>query len=116
MESTRGAIMWSILLLTGSMALGQAARPADEDLKPTVQRLVKQLDGPVSTREQAEKEALALGRGAGPALRGEKSHRRAEKQRLARIRQRLQSDYANWAFPTAAPTVRDGPPHVQGLW
>lgn len=84
--------MLTSVLLIGCVLAGQAAAVADDDLRLEVRRLVRQLNAPrLAQREAAEEELLKLGPGVLDLLPTVTDRTPAEvKQRLGRIRQKLQ--------------------------
>lgn len=84
--------MLSLLVLTGSILLGQTPPPADDSLRLEVRRLVRQLDAPqLADRETAEEKLLQLGPAVLDLLPASGDPVSAEvAQRVGRLRQKLQ--------------------------
>ncbi len=84
--------MWPTLLLIGSILLGQTDAVADDEAQVQVRRLVGQLGAPqLARREAAEEELLRMGPAVLKWLPEVTDRTSAEvKQRLTRIRQKLQ--------------------------
>jgi hypothetical protein len=100
--------MLTSALLVGWMLAGQAAPAADDDLRLEVRRLVRQLDATqLVQREAAEEELLKLGPRVLELLPPVTDRASAEvKQRLGRIRQKLQRAAAEAATRPSLITLR----------
>lgn len=91
--------MLSLLVLTGSILLGQSDPPTDDALRLEVRRLVRQLDASqLAERETAEEKLLQLGPKVLELLPASGDPVSAEvAQRVGRVRQRLQRSMAEAA-------------------
>jgi len=100
--------MFAPLLLVGCALLGQADAAADEDLALEVRRLVRQLNATqLAEREAAERRLLELGPKVLDLLPRISERTPAEvKQRIGRIRQRLQLAAAESAAKSSLITLR----------
>ena len=87
------------MLLLSSLLAGQVETPAGEELKAEVRRLVRQLDAPqLAQREAAEAELLRRGPAMLDLLPPPTDRTSAEvRQRLGRVRQKLQQQAADAA-------------------
>jgi hypothetical protein len=100
--------MFPCLLLVGSLLVAQAETPTHVELKTDVRRLVRQLDSPeLADREAAEAELLRRG----PAILGllpksNDSDSAEVRQRLGRVRQRLQQAAAEAVTRSSTITLR----------
>ncbi len=88
--------MWGWQWVLGCALVAQAADAPNTDLKPTVQRLLEELNSnELAAREAAEQKLLELGPKALDSLPEPNDRQPAEiKQRLSRVRQRLQRQRA----------------------
>ena len=95
------------LVLIGSLLAGQAGTPADKDLQTEVPRLVRQLDAPqLAERESAEAGLLRRGPAVLELLPTPDQRMSAEvRQRLGRIRQKLQQARADAAANNSTVTL-----------
>ena len=98
-------------MLVGCLLLAPAdakAPPAKADLKPAVDRLIRQLDLPhLADREAAERELLGLGPDVLDLLPADSKRLSAEaQQRLARLRQRFQEMTARSAAEPSRITLK----------
>ncbi len=95
-----------VLLLTSLLA-GQIEKPAGEELKSDVRRLVRQLDAAqLAQREAAEVELLKRGPAILDLLPQPSDRQSAEvRQRLGRIRQKLQQQAADAAAQSSTITL-----------
>jgi hypothetical protein len=99
--------MIGLALFLGSILSGQAAATPDDTMRAEVGRLVPQLDATqLERRESAESELLRLGPAALPAIPVDSDRLSAEvRQRLGRIRQRLQQEAAEGSTGTSTITL-----------
>jgi len=95
------------LLLVSSLLAGQVATPAGEELESDVRRLVRQLDAAqLAQREAAEAELLKRGPAILDLLPPPSDRRSAEvRQRLGRVRQKLQQQAADNAARSSTITL-----------
>ncbi|MBU4398937.1 MAG: hypothetical protein KKE86_06325 [Planctomycetes bacterium] len=95
------------VLLLVSMLGVQADRPATEELRAEVRRLVRQLDSPqLERRDAAEAALLQLGPAVLDLLPEETDRTPAEvRQRLARVRQKLQQSASDAAADASTVTL-----------
>ena len=95
------------LLLVSSLLAGQVEKPAGEDLKSDVRRLVRQLDAAqLAQREAAEAELLKRGPAILDLLPQPNDRQSAEvRQRLGRVRQKLQQQAADNAAKSSTITL-----------
>ena len=100
--------MLPCLLLLGSLLVGQAETPAIEPQKAEVRRLVHQLDSPqLAEREAAEAELLRRGPAILDLLPPPGDRASAEvRERLGRIRQKLQQQAAEEAARSSTITLQ----------
>ncbi len=106
------------LLLLGSLLAGQIDKPAGETMKSDVRRLVRQLDASqLAEREAAEADLLKRGPAILDLLPQPNDHQSAEvRQRLGRIRQKLQQQAAENAAKSSTITLKaDAMPLAQVL-
>jgi hypothetical protein len=96
------------LLLLTSLLAGQVEKPAGEELKSDVRRLVRQLDATeLARREAAEAELLKRGPSILDLLPQPNDRQSAEvRQRLDRIRQKLQQQAADAATQSSTITLK----------
>lgn len=100
--------MLHCLLLLTSLLAGQVEKPAEEDLRSDVRRLVRQLDAAqLAQRETAEAELLKCGPAVLDLLPQPNDRQSAEvRQRLGRIRQKLQQRAAENATKSSTITLK----------
>ena len=100
--------MLSCLMLVGSLLAGQVETPVIEPIKADVRRLVRQLDSPqLAEREAAEAELFRRGPAILDLLPQPGPRASAEvRQRLGRIRQKLQQQAAEAAARSSTITLR----------
>ncbi len=96
------------LLLLSSLLAGQVEKPAGEELKSDVRRLVRQLDAAqLAQREAAEAELLKRGPAILELLPQPSDRQSAEvRQRLDRVRQKLQQQAADAATQSSTITLK----------
>jgi hypothetical protein len=95
------------LLLIGSLLAGQPATPAADELKTEVRRLVHRLDAPeLAQREAAEAELLRRGPAILDLLPPDSRASAEVKQRLGRIRQKLQQQAAEAVARSSTITLK----------
>jgi hypothetical protein len=99
--------MFHCLLLMTSLLAGQVEAPAADALKSDVRRLVRQLDAAqLAQREAAEAELLKRGPGILDLLPQPNDRQSAEvRQRLARVRQKLQQSAADNSVKSSTVTL-----------
>jgi len=102
--------MTGTVLLATCLVLGQGAAAADEDLKPAVTRLVRQLDADeLARRDAAEAELVRLGPKVLDLLPEVTDRTPAEvRQRLARVRRQLEEALAHAAVEASHVTLKNG--------
>lgn len=104
--------MFGCLLLVGSLFAGQAETPVREEFDAEVRRLVRQLDAPaLAERDAAEAELVRRGPAALDALPATSDRMSAEvRQRLDRVRQKLQQQAAEAAVESSTVTMKNDRP------
>lgn len=104
--------MIQCLLLVGSLLAGQVEKPVGDDIKSDVRRLIRQFDAPqLVQREAAEAELLKRGPTILDLLPPPSDRQSAEvRQRLGRVRQKLQQQAADNVVRPSTITLDDAMP------